>query len=62
VTTADPVHGVDNRDAGYYTKGYVVRMMAVLPVNGDGWKKERKWKTEIGQVGLSSGEVQGMES
>jgi hypothetical protein len=55
VTTADPVRGVNNRNAGYYTMDYVVRMMVVLPVNGNGWKKERKWKTEVGQVGLSSG-------
>jgi hypothetical protein len=43
---------------------YVVRMMAVLPVNGDGWKKERKWKIEVGQVVVErvDEEFQGLKS
>jgi NADH dehydrogenase FAD-containing subunit len=41
----------------WFLKGrdYMVGMLALPTLNGDSWKKEGKWKAEVGQVGLSSG-------
>ncbi|KAF2800725.1 FAD/NAD(P)-binding domain-containing protein [Melanomma pulvis-pyrius CBS 109.77] len=41
----------------WFLKGrdYMIGMMALPTVNGDSWKKEGKWKPEVGRAGLSSG-------